>query len=253
MGYSSHVTTTGGQKVYLKLMPNPSHLEAVDAVVLGYSRAQGDSLYNEEPSKILPIIIHGDAALAGQGICYETVQMSGLRGYNVGGAIHFVINNQIGFTTDFDDARSAIYSTSVARVLETPILHVNGDDAEAVVYAVELASEFRAKFHQDIFIDMVCYRRHGHNESDEPRFTQPSFYKLISQHANPREVYKDKLIEGSRLRPSLLFRWKSNSKTFFKTASIWLSKNLFLISIKNLKSNGSHSVVRLLKILIILL
>ena len=216
MGYSSHVSTTGGQKVYLKLMPNPSHLEAVDAVVLGYTRAQGDTLYGENPNKILPIIIHGDAAVAGQGIVYETVQMSGLKGYNVGGAIHFVINNQIGFTTDFDDARSSIYSTSVARVLETPVLHVNGDDAEAVVYAVELAAEFRAKFHKDIFVDMVCYRKHGHNESDEPRFTQPKFYKLISSHSNPREVYKDKLIEGKQIEAQLAVQMEEQFKNLLQ-------------------------------------
>ncbi|HXH30299.1 MAG TPA: 2-oxoglutarate dehydrogenase E1 component [Bacteriovoracaceae bacterium] len=216
MGYSSHVSTMGGQKVYLKLMPNPSHLEAVDAVVLGYTRAQGDSLYNENPNKLLPIIIHGDAAVAGQGIVYETVQMSGLKGYNVGGAIHFVINNQIGFTTDFDDARSSIYSTSVARVLETPVIHVNGDDAEAVVYAVELASEFRAKFHKDIFVDMVCYRKYGHNESDEPRFTQPKFYKLISSHSNAREIYKDKLIEGKQIEAQLVVQMEEQFKNLLQ-------------------------------------
>ncbi len=216
MGYSSQVTTFGGQKVYLKLMPNPSHLEAVDAVVLGYTRAQGDTLYNEDPKKLLPIIIHGDAAVAGQGIVYETVQMSGLKGYNVGGAIHFVINNQIGFTTDFDDARSSIYSTSVARVLETPVLHVNGDDAEAVVYAVELATEFRSKFHKDIFVDMVCYRKHGHNESDEPRFTQPKFYNQISKHSNPREVYKDKLIEGKQIEAQLAVQMEEQFKNLLQ-------------------------------------
>ncbi len=216
MGYSSHVSTAGGEKVYLKLMPNPSHLEAVSAVVLGYSKAQGDTLYKEDPNKILPIIIHGDAAVAGQGICYETVQMSGLKGYNVGGAIHFVINNQIGFTTDFDDARSSIYSTSVGRVLETPILHVNGDDAEAVVFAVELAAEFRAKFHKDIFVDMVCYRKHGHNESDEPRFTQPKFYNLISKHSNPREVYKDKLIEGKQIEAQLAVQMEEQFKNLLQ-------------------------------------
>lgn len=216
MGYSSHVTTTGGEKVYLKLMPNPSHLEAVSAVVLGYVRAQGDSLYNENPEKLLPIIIHGDAAVAGQGICYETVQMSALKGYNVGGAIHFVINNQVGFTTDFDDARSSIYSTSVGRVLETPIIHVNGDDAEAVIYAVELAAEFRAKFKKDIFVDMVCYRKHGHNESDEPRFTQPTFYKLISKHPNPREVYKDKLIEGKQIEAQLAVQMEEQFKNLLQ-------------------------------------
>ncbi len=216
MGYSSQVTTSGGKNVYLKLMPNPSHLEAVDAVVLGYTRAQGDTLYSENPAKLLPIIIHGDAAVAGQGIVYETVQMSGLKGYNVGGAIHFVINNQIGFTTDFDDARSSVYSTSVARVLETPVIHVNGDDAEAVVYAVELAAEFRAKFHKDIFVDMVCYRKHGHNESDEPRFTQPQFYKQISKHANPREVYKDKLIEGKQIEAQLAVQMEEQFKNLLQ-------------------------------------
>ncbi len=216
MGYSSQVSTTSGAQVYLKLMPNPSHLEAVSAVVLGYARAQGDTLYKENPNKILPIIIHGDAALAGQGICYETVQMSALKGYNVGGAIHFVINNQIGFTTDFDDARSSIYSSSVARVLETPVLHVNGDDAEAVVYAVELASAFRAKFHKDIFVDMVCYRKHGHNESDEPRFTQPKFYNLISKHSNPREVYKDKLIEGKQIEAQLAVQMEEQFKNLLQ-------------------------------------
>ncbi len=216
MGYSSQIAASGGEKVYLKLMPNPSHLEAVSAVVLGYTRAQGDSLYNEDPNKMLPIIIHGDAAVAGQGICYETVQMSALKGYNVGGAIHFVINNQIGFTTDFDDARSSIYSTSVSRVLETPIIHVNGDDAEAVVFAVELASEFRAKFRKDIFVDMVCYRKHGHNESDEPRFTQPKFYKQISQHANPREVYKDKLIEGKQIEAQLAVQMEEQFKNLLQ-------------------------------------
>ncbi len=216
MGYSSQISASGGEKVYLKLMPNPSHLEAVSAVVLGYTRAQGDTLYNEDPNKLLPIIIHGDAAVAGQGICYETVQMSGLKGYNVGGAIHFVINNQIGFTTDFDDARSSIYSTSVSRVLECPIIHVNGDDAEAVVFAVELAAEFRAKFRKDIFVDMVCYRKHGHNESDEPRFTQPKFYQQIAQHPNPREVYKDKLIEGKQIEAQLAVQMEEQFKNLLQ-------------------------------------
>ena len=224
-GYSSKTKTPGGKEVYLKLMPNPSHLEAVDAVVLGYVRAQGDTLYKENPSKILPIIIHGDAAVAGQGIVYETVQMSALRGYNVGGSIHFVINNQIGFTTDFDDARSSIYCTSVARILETPILHVNGDDAEAVIYAVELAAEFRAKFNKDIFVDMVCYRKHGHNESDEPRFTQPGFYKLISKHANPREVYKDKLIEGKQIEAQLAVQMEDQFKNLLQDRFNYVKQN----------------------------
>ena len=216
LGYASHVKTPAGKDVYLKLMPNPSHLEAVDAVVLGYVRSQGDSIYKENPDKLLPVIIHGDAAVAGQGIVYETVQMSALKGYNVGGSIHFVINNQVGFTTDFDDARSSTYSSSVARTLDIPVIHVNGDDAEAVVYAVELAAEFRSKFHKDVFIDMVCYRRHGHNESDEPRFTQPAFYKLISKHANPREVYKEQLIEGKQIEAQMAIAMEEQFKNLLQ-------------------------------------
>jgi 2-oxoglutarate dehydrogenase E1 component len=147
--------------------------------------------------------LHGDAAVAGQGIVYETLQLSQLEGYGVGGAIHFVINNQIGFTTDFDDARSSHYSTSIARTLDIPIFHVNGDDAEAVVYVAELAAEFRQKFHCDVFIDMVCYRKHGHNESDEPRFTQPHLYELIKNHSSPREIYSNQLIQGKNIESEM--------------------------------------------------
>ncbi|WP_028978723.1 2-oxoglutarate dehydrogenase E1 component [Sporocytophaga myxococcoides] len=195
MGYSSEVTTVNNKKVYLKLAPNPSHLEAVDPVVLGYVRAKADRLYKYDYRKILPVLIHGDAAVAGQGIVYEIAQMSKLPGYNVGGTIHFVINNQVGFTTDFDDARSSIYCTDVAKIIDAPVLHVNGDDPEAVVFCMKVAAEYRQKFQRDIFIDMVCYRRHGHNESDEPKFTQPSLYNIIARHPNPREVYNKKLIE----------------------------------------------------------
>jgi 2-oxoglutarate dehydrogenase E1 component len=195
MGYSSVVTTTEGKKVNLKLAPNPSHLEAVDPVVEGFVRAKGDRLYKYDYTKICPILIHGDAALAGQGIVYEIAQMSKLLGFSTGGTIHFVINNQVGFTTDFDDARSSIYCTDVAKVVDSPVLHVNGDDPEAVVFCVKVAMEFRQKFQKDIYIDMVCYRRHGHNESDEPKFTQPSLYNIISRHPNPRELYNKKLIE----------------------------------------------------------
>lgn len=216
LGFSSHLKTPAQKDVYLKLMPNPSHLEAVSSVALGYSRAQADNLYKEDTTKILPIIIHGDAAVAGQGIVYETLQMSALPGYHVGGALHFVINNQVGFTTDYDDARSSIYCSSVARTLEVPSIHVNGDDAEAVVYAMELACEFRAKFHKDIFIDMVCYRKHGHNESDEPKFTQPSLYKLIGKHSNPREVYKEKLIEGHQIEAQLAVQMEEEFKNLLQ-------------------------------------
>ena len=195
LGYSSQVTTPSGRQVNLKLAPNPSHLEAVNPVVEGFVRAKMDAQYNKDPKKILPILIHGDAAVAGQGIVYEVTQMSALKGYQTGGTIHFVINNQVGFTTDFDDARSSIYCTDVAKVVDAPVLHVNGDNPEAVMFCVKLATEFRQRFHRDIFIDMVCYRRHGHNESDEPKFTQPTLYNKISKHPNPREVYNKRLIE----------------------------------------------------------
>ncbi len=194
MGYSSEVPTSDGS-AFLRLLPNPSHLEAVNPVVIGYTRAKIDALYGNNFQSMIPILIHGDAAVAGQGIVYETTQMCGLAGYRVGGTIHFVINNQVGFTTDFEDARTAIYCTDVAKLVDAPVLHVNGDDPEAVVFSVKLAVEYRQKFGKDVFIDMVCYRRHGHNESDEPKFTQPTLYNIIAKHPNPREVYNKKLIE----------------------------------------------------------
>ena len=195
LGYGSEVQTPNGKNVHLKLAPNPSHLEAVDPVVIGFSRAKADVVYESEYDKILPILIHGDASIAGQGIVYEVVQMSNLRGYFTGGTIHFVINNQIGFTTDFDDARSADYSTSIAAMIQAPVLHVNGDDPEAVVKCAEIATRYRQEFNSDIFIDMVCYRRHGHNEGDDPKFTQPKLYAMIDKHANPREVYTNYLLD----------------------------------------------------------
>ena len=203
LGYSSQIKAANGKTVELKLAPNPSHLEAVNPVVQGFVRAKGDEEYSRDRSKILPILIHGDAAVAGQGIMYEIVQMSKLEGYNVGGTIHFVINNQVGFTTDFDDARSSIYSTDVAKIIDAPVLHVNGDDPEAVIFCVQFAVEYRQKFQRDIFVDMVCYRRHGHNESDEPKFTQPSLYNKISKHPNPREVYNKQLIEKGEVAGAL--------------------------------------------------
>lgn len=196
MGYGSEVQTADDKTMHLKLMPNPSHLEAVDPVVVGFARAKADVLYQSDFDKILPILIHGDASVAGQGIVYEVLQMSNLRGYYTGGTIHFVINNQIGFTTDFDDARSADYCTSVAAMVQAPVLHVNGDDAEAVVKCAEIATRFRQEFNSDIFIDMVCYRKHGHNEGDDPKYTQPQLYALIDKHQNPRESYTNFLIEN---------------------------------------------------------
>ena len=164
--------------------------------MLGYSRSKADVLYDSEFDSVLPILIHGDASIAGQGIVYEILQMSHLKGYYNGGTIHFVINNQIGFTTDFDDARTSDYSTSIASTIQAPVFHVNGDDAEAVVKCVQIATRYRQEFNSDIFIDMVCYRRHGHNEGDDPKFTQPHLYALIDKHANPREEYVQFLLKN---------------------------------------------------------
>ena len=189
LGFRSDYTTEDGKKINLQLCPNPSHLEVVDPVALGFARSKANVLYNYDYDKILPILIHGDAALAGQGVIYEVAQMSELEGYNVGGTIHIVINNQIGFTTDYKDARSSDYCTSIASVTKSPVFHVNGDDIEAVVKAAEIATSFRQQFNKDIYIDILCYRRHGHNEGDEPKFTQPQLYALIDKHPNPREVY----------------------------------------------------------------
>ncbi|MEP2025190.1 2-oxoglutarate dehydrogenase E1 component [Reichenbachiella sp.] len=211
MGFSSQIVTPEGNTVDLKLAPNPSHLEAVNPVVEGFARAKIDGLYENDNSKIMPILIHGDAAIAGQGIGYELVQMSKLDAYSTGGTIHFVINNQVGFTTDFDEARSSIYCTDLAKTVDAPVLHVNGDNPEAVVFCMKMAVEYRQKFKRDIFVDMVCYRRHGHNESDEPKFTQPSLYNKISKHANPREVYNKSLIDRGDIDAGLA---KSMDKEF---------------------------------------
>jgi 2-oxoglutarate dehydrogenase E1 component len=195
MGFRSNIVTSCGKEINMQLMPNPSHLEAVDPLVVGFARAKSDILYKSDYDKILPILVHGDASVAGQGIVYEVLQMSKLPGYYTGGTIHFVINNQIGFTTDFEDARSADYCTSIAAMVQAPVFHVNGDDPEAVVKVCELAVKYRQEFNSDVFIDMVCYRRHGHNEGDDPKFTQPNLYSLIDKHPNPREVYNKVLLE----------------------------------------------------------
>ena len=203
LGFSSIVDTISGKKVHLKLVPNPSHLESVNTVVEGFSRAKADVLYGSDYDKILPILIHGDAAVAGQGIVYETVQMSQLNGYYTGGTIHFVINNQVGFTTNYEEARSSTYCTGAASVVQAPVFHVNGDDPEAVLFAMEFALEYRQKFNNDVFIDMVCYRRHGHNEGDDPKFTQPEMYDIINEHKNPREIYSQQLIEKGEVEKQM--------------------------------------------------
>lgn len=177
----------------------------------GFVRAKADIMYEGNHQRILPVTIHGDAAVAGQGVVYEVLQMSNLSGYRVGGTIHFVINNQIGFTTDFDDARTSNYCTSYASTIQAPVIHVNGDDAEAVVYAVEMATAYRMQFQKDVFIDMLCYRKHGHNEGDDPKYTQPHLYKLIANHPNPREVYVQKLCRGMRSSRKWPNLWKKIS------------------------------------------
>jgi 2-oxoglutarate dehydrogenase E1 component len=193
MGYESDVMTDIGKKVKLKLVPNPSHLETVAPIVEGLVRSQIDSVYGKDFDKAAAIIIHGDAAIATQGVVYETIQMSNLDGYKIGGTIHLVINNQVGFTTSYLEARSSTYCTDIAKVTRSPVFHVNGDDVEALIVTIKLAMEFRQKFNSDIFIDILCYRRYGHNEGDEPRFTQPMLYKAIEKHPNPRDIYSAKL------------------------------------------------------------
>lgn len=195
LGFSSERTTTDGKTLHLSLAPNPSHLETVGPVVEGITRSKIDTEYQGENHHIVPIVIHGDASIAGQGVVYETLQMSELKGYSTGGTIHLVVNNQIGFTTNYLDARSSVYCTDVAKTTQCPIFHVNADDVEAVVYTVELAVEYRQRFHRDVFIDLLGYRKYGHNEGDEPRFTQPILYKIIEKHDDPRTIYINKLLE----------------------------------------------------------
>ena len=193
LGYESEVETDSGKKVKLKLMPNPSHLETVGPIVQGMVRSRINSVYGEDYSKAAGIVIHGDAAIAAQGVVYEGTQMSQLNGYKIGGTIHLVINNQVGFTTSYLNARSSTYCTDVAKVTRSPVFHVNGDDVESLIFTIKLAMEFRQKFQSDVYIDILCYRKYGHNEGDEPRFTQPMLYKAISKHPNPRDIYIERL------------------------------------------------------------
>lgn len=195
LGFSSDKICQNGKSVHLSLTPNPSHLEAVNPVVEGIVRAKRDARYEGDNNRIAPILIHGDAAIAGQGVNYEVLQMSLLEGYNTGGTIHVVLNNQVGFTTNYHDARSSTYCTDLAKTTLSPIFHVNGDDPEAVTYVTQLALEYRQQFHRDVFIDILAYRKHGHNEGDEPRFTQPQLYNIIAKHPNPLRIYGKYLID----------------------------------------------------------
>jgi 2-oxoglutarate dehydrogenase E1 component len=191
-GYTSQITLENGNSMGITLAPNPSHLEAVNTVVEGIARAKIDHIYKAE-SKVCPVLIHGDAAVAAQGIVYETIQMAQLDGYRAGGTVHIVVNNQVGFTTNYLDGRSSTYCTDVAKTTLCPVFHVNGDDIESVIKVVEAAMEYRQVFNRDVFIDLLCYRKYGHNEGDEPKFTQPKLYDIIAKHPNPKVIYQKEL------------------------------------------------------------
>lgn len=195
LGYTTCRQTSDGKDIRVTIAPNPSHLEAVFPVVQGVAKARMERNYKSNTRNIIPVIIHGDASIAGQGVVYEVVQMSELPAYSNGGTIHLVINNQIGFTTNYLDGRSSVYCTDIAKVIQSPVFHVNGDDVEAVAYTMRMAMEFREKFKKDVFVDILCYRKYGHNESDEPRFTQPVLYKIIEKHPDPYTIYKKRLLD----------------------------------------------------------
>jgi 2-oxoglutarate dehydrogenase E1 component len=203
-GFSSDVESRSGKRVHLSLAPNPSHLEFVDPVVEGIARAKQEIKYNNDRLKVVPILIHGDAAVIGQGIVPETLNLAQLEGYKTGGTVHIVINNQIGFTTLPEDSRSSIYCTDHGKGFQCPVLHVNGDSVEDVVHAITIAAEYRMKFQADVFVDITCYRKYGHNEGDEPRFTQPLMYAAISKHKSSLEIYLAKLTSEQQVESSLI-------------------------------------------------
>ncbi|MBW8362724.1 MAG: 2-oxoglutarate dehydrogenase E1 component [Kaistella sp.] len=211
LGSSKKIKTASGEEVSINLTPNPSHLETVAALVEGICRAKVDDRYKDY-KKVLPIVIHGDGAIAGQGIVYEMAQMMTLEGYKTGGTVHIVVNNQVSFTTNYLDARSSTYCTDIAKVTESPVMHVNADDVEAVVHAIRFAADFRAQFGKDVYIDLLGYRKYGHNEGDEPRFTQPNLYKSISKHPNPREIYKNQLIQEGIVSDEVLKKMETEFK-----------------------------------------
>jgi 2-oxoglutarate dehydrogenase E1 component len=217
LGWTSKRMTDNGNRINLNIAPNPSHLETVGSVVEGITRSKQDKYYSDDFSKVLPIVVHGDAAIAGQGIVYEVVQMAKLDGYKTNGTIHIVVNNQIGFTTNYLDARSSTYCTDVAKVTLSPVLHINADDAEAVVHGVLFALDFRMTFKRDVFIDLLGYRKYGHNEGDEPRFTQPKLYKAIASHQNPRDLYAAKLIEEGIIDRNHVKKLESDYKSMLES------------------------------------
>jgi 2-oxoglutarate dehydrogenase E1 component len=209
--------------VHLSLTANPSHLEAVDPVVVGKVRAKQTLRGDQDRKEVMGLLMHGDAAFAGQGIVAEVFELSHLRGYRSGGTIHVVVNNQIGFTTVPRSARSSPYPTDVAKMVQAPIFHVNGDDPEAVVHVARIATEYRQQFGKDVVIDMFCYRRHGHNEGDEPAFTQPLMYRAIRSHPTTRQVYAEKLVRDgiiSKEDPdALVSEWDKRLEEAFEAAN----------------------------------
>ena len=211
LGVTNHIKTSDNKDIIINLVPNPSHLETVASLAEGITRAKIDNIYKDS-KKVLPIVIHGDGAIAGQGIVYEVAQMMTLDGYKTGGTIHIVVNNQVSFTTNYLDARSAIYSTDIAKVTSSPVMHINADDAEAVVHSLHFAAEFRARFGKDVYIDLLGYRKYGHNEGDEPKFTQPKLYKAISKHQNPKEIYKAKLMTEGVVSDEILREMEAEFK-----------------------------------------
>ena len=230
LGFSSNLLTPKGE-VHVSLFNNPSHLEIVDPVVLGSVRARQDRLYDENREQVIPILIHGDASFSGQGVVMESLQMSQTRGYGVGGTLHVIVNNQIGFTTSYKyDARSTEYSTDVAKMIEAPIIHVNGDNPEMVVHAAQIACEYRHKFGKDIILDLFCYRRRGHNEADDPSATQPLMYEKIAKHPSVLKIYEEKLISQNIIT-------QSDSKNFQKEYRDSLEQGASVVKNLALKPN----------------
>ncbi len=216
LGYGNEIVTNSQRTVKLNMAPNPSHLETVAPIIQGIAKARIVNRYKGDESRLCPIVMHGDAAIATQGVVYETIQMSELPNYSTGGTIHLVTNNQVGFTTNYTEARSSTYCTDVAKITRSPIFHVNGDDVEAVVFAVTMAMEYRQIFHSDVFIDILGYRKYGHNEGDEPRFTQPLLYKIIEQHPNPRDIYSQQLIEQGIYNKAEIHKIESEFENFME-------------------------------------
>jgi 2-oxoglutarate dehydrogenase E1 component len=231
LGYYNEIELSNGKKITINLAPNPSHLESSSPITEGIARAKIDNKYKGDFSKVAPVLLHGDAAIAGQGVVYEVVQMSELSGYKTGGTIHIVINNQVGFTTNYLDARSSTYCTDIGKVIKAPIFHVNGDDVEAIIHTVRLAMEYRQAFSSDVFIDILSYRKYGHNEGDEPRYTQPTLYKAIASHPSPRDIYAEILIKQGVLSKEEILSQQKDFDAFLEE-KLLISKGLGKVHIQ---------------------